>query len=393
MKRLFLILIVLCISVWLGANIATDPGYILMARGKSSIEMPLWFAMVLMFGGFGIFYGVIRLWRNFRNLPHYLHTRSFRRRNKNAETLTKQGLLLLAEDKLAAAEKKLLRGISYNNMPWVNYLVAAYIAATNNDVNKINTYLAKANEIAPEAHIAINLAQAHFYFEQQQWEQALVILKQLHTLVPRHTKVLNLLAEIYWQLKDWSSLLKMFSDLRKYQVFSSEKITDLEIQTYCGLFLQAASCIELQKRWQSMARDLKENPNLIHCYVELLIKNHAHDEAEKLINKILSKVWNSNLVDLYGRIKSKNMEQQLRNAEMWLRSYPNDSVLLLTAGRLCVVNQLWGKARNYFESSIRYNPQPKTYEELGMLLEQLGESIKAKDCYIQGLKLALQKKS
>lgn len=393
MKRLLLILIVLLISIWLGAGIAADPGYVLVAYKKWTMELPLWFAFVLLLVLFELLYGLARLWRNLRSLPKRLYGRSLQRQNRNAQNLTKQGLLLLAADKPVAAEKKLLRGLAHNSMPWVNYLAVAYIANANNDLAKANDYLQKASEITPEAQVAISLAQAHFCFEQQQWDQALATLKHLHLLMPKHTYVLSLLARVYLQLKDWRGLLDLLPTLRKYKVFSLEKITDLEIQTYHGLLFKAShenDLSALQRIWQSLPRTLCENPRLVSCYAKFLIANHVDDEAEKLLSKTLSKVWDDKLAYLYGFVKSVKPDRQLMNAEGWLKSHPNNAVLLLSAGRLCMYNQLWGKARSYFEASVVCDPQPGAYQELAKLLEQLGEQAAAKDCYIRGLELALR---
>ena len=47
----------------------------------------------------------------------------------------------------------------------------------------------------------------------------------------------------------------------------------------------------------------------------------------------------------------------------------DDPVLLLAASRLCMQNQLWGKARGYLEACIGRNGPPQAYRELGQLLE------------------------
>jgi tetratricopeptide (TPR) repeat protein len=76
---------------------------------------------------------------------------------------------------------------------------------------------------------------------------------------------------------------------------------------------------------------------------------------------------------------------QLAWAERFLGSHPDDPPLLLTLGRLCVSNRLWGKARTYLEASLQVEPLPEVFEELGGLLEQLGEQKAALECYRRGL--------
>jgi HemY protein len=101
----------------------------------------------------------------------------------------------------------------------------------------------------------------------------------------------------------------------------------------------------------------------------------------------LNKQWDTELVRLYGRIKSPDAASRLSVAEGWLKAQPKDPELLLTLARLCLQNRLWGKARSYLEASIGILPKVEAYQELGLLLEQLGEPDKALECFRTGLGL------
>jgi len=78
----------------------------------------------------------------------------------------------------------------------------------------------------------------------------------------------------------------------------------------------------------------------------------------------------------------------LRRSEAWLKHRPDDPALLLTAGRLCIRNQLWGKARSYLESSLSIRPSPAAYHELGQLMLDVGEQDAASDAFQKGLSLS-----
>ena len=60
--------------------------------------------------------------------------------------------------------------------------------------------------------------------------------------------------------------------------------------------------------------------------------------------------------------------------ERWLKDRGEDPDLLLAAARLCLRNELWGKARSYLETVISLRPTPEAYREYGALLTQLGEA-------------------
>jgi HemY protein len=120
----------------------------------------------------------------------------------------------------------------------------------------------------------------------------------------------------------------------------------------------------------------------------------AFDDAEQVVRDTLKRHWDKQLVYLYGLIKSGDPDKQLASAEHWLKSQDkqNDAVLLLTLGRLCKRNKLWGKARAYLDASIGIQARSDSYKELGELMEQLEEPDKAASYFRQGLLLAQQEK-
>ena len=56
-------------------------------------------------------------------------------------------------------------------------------------------------------------------------------------------------------------------------------------------------------------------------------------------------------------------------------------------------NQLWGKARDYFESSFKLLETPQAYVELGRLLAQLGQHERSSGYYERGLLVSLENKN
>ena len=66
--------------------------------------------------------------------------------------------------------------------------------------------------------------------------------------------------------------------------------------------------------------------------------------------------------------------RQLALAESLLERHPREPELLLALGRIALRNQLWGKARDYLESSLKLAARPDTCAELARLCEHLGET-------------------
>jgi HemY protein len=126
-------------------------------------------------------------------------------------------------------------------------------------------------------------------------------------------------------------------------------------------------------------------------YAEQLRVLGAEQEAEALLHHALKRDYDGRLVRLYGLLRGKDPARQLQAAEGWLKQHPQDAGLLLTVGRLCLQNQLWGKAREYFESSLVFQRDPETCAELARLLARLGEVERSNQLFQEGLGLLDQR--
>jgi HemY protein len=101
-------------------------------------------------------------------------------------------------------------------------------------------------------------------------------------------------------------------------------------------------------------------------------------EAQRVIEDALAEHWDATLVLAYGECgkpgePAGDVLGRIAQAEKWLQRLPRDGALLLTLGRLCRQQQLWGKARSYLEAALAVAPSRVVHVELAQLLDQLEE--------------------
>ena len=123
-------------------------------------------------------------------------------------------------------------------------------------------------------------------------------------------------------------------------------------------------------------------------YVSERLKFADTTDCEVLLKSALKRQWDNLLVRLYGLVVGSDLTKQQATAESWLNNHSRDAVLLLTLGRICMRNQLWGKARDYLRESIDVQANPEAYYEFARLHEQEGDREAAAECYEKGLTLA-----
>ena len=391
MKYLISFFAIILIAVSAGLLAQQDPGYVLFGRGNSTVEMSLSLFIVLFFISYLLGYLLLRFIIRTWDMPNQLKQWRLFQHAKKSRKSSLLGLIELSQGHWKKAERLLTRSVKDSDMPLLNYLSAAKAAQKQNAPERRDHYLALAHKSMPEADFSVKLTQAELQFACGQNEQALATLVHLHSLQPKNPHIMVLLSQLYQQLKSWEDLKKLLPQLRKHNVYDEKKLFEIQSKTYIEL-IQAISSKndseKLQQLWKNIPRELKKDARLIEIYCNKLIQLEEHDEAEQIIRHALRKEWQSSLIKQYGLVKSSHPGKQLSFAESLSKDHDNHPLLLLTLGRLCMYNDLWGKARAYLEASIGTKEIPESYKELGLLMEYLNEKTLAAEYFKKGLLLS-----
>ncbi|WP_394237175.1 heme biosynthesis HemY N-terminal domain-containing protein [Pseudomonas anguilliseptica] len=402
MKRIYWLLLVLAIVagvaslVLFGLPLAEHKGYVLIAFQGFRYESSLWAFVALVLVLWLLIYllrlsvrllvtsgGLLNPWSR-------LHSR------RRVRLASEQGFLDLAEGRWARALRHLKQAASSSPQPLSYYLGAARAAHQLGHHNDSDDLLEQALNRQPQAELAIALQHAELQLARGQTDAALETLQAMRSRHPHHHLVLRQLQQLYLQSGDWSALLGLLPDLRKEKALGNAELSELERQAWRGRLLQAAQPIDgdaqaallaLQQVWQVMSTAQHQVPELLAVYAEQLRQLGAEGEAEELLRHFLKQHYDTALVRLYGLLHGRDLGKQLQAAEGWLKQHPQDAGLLLTLGRLCLHSQLWGKAKDYLESSLVFQRHPETCAELARLLAQLGELERSNSLYQEGLRL------
>jgi HemY protein len=335
-----------------------------------------------------LLYLVVRTLTRLWSMPERLHDWQGRRRASRARHALTQGLVELAEGHWKAAENHLTRYAHQCETPLLNYLAAARAAQLQGEDVRRDEYLKFAHASMPTADVAVGLTQAELQLDHQQNEQALATLNHLRSIAPKHTHVLMLQKRLYINLQDWDKLEQLLPELWKRKAITEPEYQGLEIRVYQEKMAAVSQDADaLQQLWLRMPKALRQRQPFLKNYASHLVELGAGASVAGLLSEFLNKQWDPELVRLYGRIKADDAASRLSIAEGWLKSHGQDPELLLTLARLCLQAKLWGKARSYLEESIAILPKVAAYQELGLLLEQLGEPDKALECFRTGLGL------
>ncbi|MFQ5487496.1 MAG: heme biosynthesis protein HemY, partial [Gammaproteobacteria bacterium] len=213
-------------------------------------------------------------------------------------------------------------------------------------------------------------------------------LEHLRRREPGQEAVTRRLLTLYREVHDWEHLLQLLPTARRYKIITLDKYRELEARAYGELLARAGREQDLKRLhelWQRMHKDLRQEAGMVATYVQQLIRCDAHDEAERILHHFLSRKWNEDLAYLYGVIQPADALIHLSRAETLFKHHKDSPALLLTMGRLCKRNALWGKARQFFEACVALDENPEALSELASVLEQMGESETALEYYRKGM--------
>ena len=396
MKRLYVIVFLLiAAAACVGLAISEDAGYVLVAYKNFRYESSLWASLAVLVILWLVIWGIKLLVELFSVSTGLVNPWSRRNRSRRIQLAIEQGQMDLAEGRWASAQKHLTRAAEAERQPLLFYLGAARAANELGRYEESDSLLERALERQPQAELAIALNHAQLQVDRADTEGALNTLQAMHARHPHNVQVLRQLQRLHQQRGDWSALIRLLPELRKDKVLPAQELAELERRAWgqnLGLAAQRdtggeAGLQSLTLAWQQLTSAQRQEPTLVLAYAEQLRRLGSQSEAEEVVRGALKRSYDSHLVRLYGLLRGSDPVKQLQTAEGWLKAHPADASLLLTLGRLCLQNSLWGKARDYFESSLKLERNPETCAELARLLAQLGDTARSNQLFQEGLNL------
>jgi HemY protein len=203
---------------------------------------------------------------------------------------------------------------------------------------------------------------------------ALVALEVLLVKQPRHQSAMSLKLDLLRREQRWDDLKHCLPQARN--LLDAQLLQELASDTYRALLSQARASgrvDNLRAVWQDVPASLKHDIALIGHYAMLCHQLQIDADALKLVVAELRHHWHADLVLIFGDLDGGDVVRQLAKVEEWIKQYGEKAELLLVAGRLCLRNRLWGRARSYFEACLSSYPSAEIRLELGKLLIQQGE--------------------
>lgn len=390
MRALIWILLLFALAVGFTLAGKYDPGYAVLVYPPYRIELSLTLLVVLFLAALAAGHLFLRLASATLRLPQRVREFRARQREERARVALAEAMTAFLEARYNRAEKLAAEALTQEAAPWQAALIAARAAHEIKAYARRDAYLAQAERLAPGQEMARLVTQAECLLDERRAQEALTLIKRAAQIDPRHGGLHKLELRAQQWLKNWDQVLLLCETLQKRQLLEPLAAEQLRLAAHLeNLRLRGNDLAALAAYWQKIPATDKTLARLADAAATAFAALHDGKTAVEIIEQSLARQWDEALARRYGEITGPDPVHQIERAEKWLPEHPRDAALLLTLGRLCARQSLWGKAQNYLEASLAIAAVPETHLALAQLLEQMGQAEAACEHYRQGVGMAL----
>jgi len=387
MRWVFWILGLFALAVAAALALRFNTGYVLLVSPPYRVELSLNLFVLGALALIGVGYIVLRLVLGAIELPARVREFRARRQRDTARSALLDALRAFFEGRYGRAEKAAAAVIESDEMPALGAVLAARAAHELRRYERRDEYLSRAGERAPGDVAMRVIAQAELLLEQRRFQEALLALK---ALPEKHTAGLRLELRAQQQAKNWEPTLPLIDQLTRRGVFDA--VQAAQLRRYAQIEILKRRALDrhsLEEYWQKIPAEQKRDPKIAAAAAQCFAALGGGEQACQIIEAALDHEWDSELVAWYAECAGAATVRRIERAEKWLKMNPRDSVLLLTLGRLCAGQELWGKAQSYLDASVAVEPSWSAHLALAELHDGLGHADAARRHYRESLDLAV----
>jgi HemY protein len=330
--RIVFVLFILLITVVIAAMIFDDSGYVMVEFNGWVVEMNVWSLSLSLIA---IFVGLM-----FINLlvktslaaasgsKNWLGNWGSRKKQKAFTA----GLIAMAETNYLIA-KEYFKKIENEDFDGINLLAAAEAEIQLGQPEQAKRYWRMATTYE-KSNLAANLCLIRDALQRHQADEAIALIESLSEKQQIQTSVLKLWAQALGQVGKWQELK---DKLKNWKKALGNDYAPIMQQASKGHFAEIASkegASQLKQNWQSLPRATRKDSAQQAAYIQQLITQGMHTDAEHALVEYQSTSPHPLLVPLFKQIKLPNPASAIKKLENWLKKDDLNVELLSALGHI-----------------------------------------------------------
>lgn len=362
-----------------------DGGQVLLVMPPYRVDVSLNLFVVALVVLFIVIYAVLRAARNVWKMPQRVSAYRARSRLAKANKSLRESIGHLYAGRFTKAEKSARDSLNADANHAAASLIGAQAAHEMNEYARRDEWLAGVS--GADWTDARLMATADMRADGRDADGALLALTQMQAQGGRRLHAQQIALRAQQQLKNWSEVLKLVKTLEKREALHPAVAVRLRQVAAENLLRDRRHNPDaLLEFWQGLSPAERQSPRLADLAAELLIALDRRNDARKIVEEALAANWDARLLRRYPDCAVVGEALPLiQRAEGWQKERTEDADLLFALGRLCLHQQLWGKAQAFLESALKLAEDGplkiRTHRALARLHEQLGDAEKASEHY------------
>jgi len=383
MRALLWVIGIFALAAGLVAIARYNTGYVLLVVPPYRVEVSLNLLATLLLAAFAAVYAVGHFVAGVLRLPARVHEYRTARRREQLRAELLRALTAFFCGQYRRAEQAAQKVELPDDDAKIAAVVAAHAAHALRAPERCDAHLARI----PEGDPLRQMTAASLLLEQRRPDEALQVMGGM-----RHKHTAALLLELKAQelVSNWEQVLLLVHQLERRGALPVEQARRLLALAHTGnLQRKAADRESLEAAWKKVPEGSRHDSRVAAGAARCFLHLGESVRARQIIESSLNQEWDSRLAGLYADCAGADTVRLIECAEGWLRQHPRDASLLLALGRLCVQQELWGKAEAYLDASIAVEPTWEAHQAAAGLAEKLGREDAARRHHRSSLKLAL----
>jgi HemY protein len=366
--------ILAAVAVGIALFASHSPGYVVIVAPPHRIELSLNLLLFLVVAGYFAFYFIARLVATLLGIPARVRAYRAERTRSRLRQALNDALLAFFQGRYASAERSAAAALVGEETKGVAAIIAARSAHELGRFSEREQFLDQAKGAAPEVDQARLTTLADLLVSQGRHAEALAVLKDLSARDSRNLRLLRLKLQAEQALRNWDEVLDTTAALAKLGGIGPAEAATVRRAAHLGnLNRKAQDAQALAAYWKLLPAEMRTDPAVASTAARYHLALGGNAEAQAIIEQALERDWNPGLIALYGDAAGVDALPQIERAEGWLRQHARDPALLLALGKLCMRQELWGKAQSYIEASLAMEPTHDGHMTLAALMERIGK--------------------
>ena len=272
-------------------------------------------------------------------------------------------------------------------------MLAAYSAEQTNDDTAKQGYLQRLAALPESMQLSRYLLEAESALERYDYEAAQTSIDAARKLNPGLTRLLQLELRMAVDQKDAMKVLRLTEQLAKAGALSTTELQQYQWVAYRQLLAQCHDAKAL-KTCLKRIPDADQKGGLSVEIAERFQQLGLYDQAAKWAKAnyplkrdvaLLNVLFESS-----ANLSDKEQQQAFEAADGWLKTYREDTDLLLALGEAAYQRQLWGKAQSYLEASLSQHPSIQAHLALAKVFKATEQNTLAEQHQAAALALVEQ---